>query len=347
MTRRFGRLCAIALIALVLAPNPMATRRPPLRNLSQAITATAIRLDPERPALSRIGPFIVTEAWQLDSANTGFGGYSALAVLGDRQLLLASDTGMLAGFTLNRRGTIEREFIAPPPSGPGAGNYKTARDLEAIAYDRPRGRIWAAYEHSNQIWRFSRGLARSDGHVAPHAMRRWNANGGAEAMARLNDGRFLVMAETSGGPGSGTDALLFPSDPVAHPTAPPIRFAYDSGDMGRVTDAAQLPDGRILILHRALSITEGFVSSLAVADPSTIRTDRPWRATRLATFRPPMLTENFEGLAIEDSNDGVVIWLLSDDNLARWQRTLLLRLLWPRASTVPSSVATPGFAANQ
>lgn len=333
----------LALIAVALAPGPLTTMRPPLRNSSQIISAQAIALNAEQPSIRRVGELMVSEAWEIDSDHSGFGGYSALVLLDDRRLLLASDTGMLAGFTLGHDGRISRQFIAPPPAGPGKGNFKTARDLEALAYDRARGRLWAAYEHSNQIWRFSRGLTRSDGHVAPAAMRRWNANGGAEAMVRLTDGRFLVMSETSGARGGGgTAALLFPTDPVAAPEAAPIRFAYDADGRGRVTDAAQLPDGRILLLHRDLSLIDGFVSTLAVADVDEIGSGGIWRSRTIATFRPPLVTENFEGLAVEDSAEGAVIWMISDDNLSKWQRTLLLRMVMPRA--VSGEVAMPGFA---
>lgn len=341
---RLARICAIALIAVILAPSPLATMRPPVRNQSQMISARPVVINSEQADSRRVGTLTILEAWELDSANSGFGGYSALALIGERRILLASDTGMLAGFTLGSGGRIERQFIAPPPAGPGKGNYKTERDLESLAQDRARGRMWAAYEHSNQIWRFSRGLARADGHAAPPAMRRWNANGGAEAMVRLDDGRFLVMSETSGGPGGGSDALLFPSDPVEHPDSAPLRFAYDAAGKGRVTDAAQLPDGRILLLHRRLSLIDGFVSTLSVADPSDIRPGVMWQSRTIATFEPPMLTENFEGLAVEDSPAGAVIWMVSDDNLAKWQRTLLLRMLLPHASQ--ASAVEPGFSSS-
>ncbi|QJQ32219.1 esterase-like activity of phytase family protein [Sphingomonas lacunae] len=317
--------------------------RPPQRNDSQLISARPVAIDSDRSSDRRVGTLIITEAWEIDSANTGFGGYSAMALLDERRFLLASDTGLLAGFTLGRDGRIDRQFIAPPPAGPGKGNFKVDRDMEALTADRARGQFWAAYEHSNQIWRFSRGFARSDGHVAPAAMRRWHANGGAEAMVRLIDGRFLILSETTGARGGGgTAALLFPTDPVESPNAEPIQFAYDAQGRGRVTDAAQLPDGRILLLQRRLSLVDGFVSTLSVAHVDTIRTGGIWRSQTLALFSPPLVTENFEGLAVEDSPEGAVIWMISDDNLTKWQRTLLLRLLLPR-DAMPT--ARPGFAA--
>lgn len=334
MTRR-TRLCVLLLIAVMLVPNPLTSMRPPERNDSQLITARPVAIDPDRPGMARIGELIITEAWELDSPNSGFGGYSALVLLGDRRFLLGSDTGLLAGLTLAGNGRIAQSFVKRPLGRPGQTKSKAQRDLEALTRDGATGRIWAAYENSNQIWRFSADMARPDGHVAPATMRRWHANGGPEAMVRLTDGRFLLLSETTGTRGGhGTAGVLFPTDPVQSPKVKPLLFAYDAQGKGRVTDAAQLPDGRILLLHRQLSLFDGFTSTLAVADIADIDTGmnkrRIWRSKTIATFRPPLITENFEGLAIEDSPDGAVIWMIADDNLAKWQRTLLLRMLLPR-----------------
>ena len=48
---------------------------------------------------------------------------------------------------------------------------------------------------------------RIEGRVRPHAMRRWPGNGGAEAMLRFPDGRFLILAEGARGKTGGTAAL--------------------------------------------------------------------------------------------------------------------------------------------
>lgn len=331
--RRWARIGVLLVIALLLLPTPFASMRPPERNHSQLISARAVPAADGVWGNRRVGPLIITEAWEIDSPNTGFGGYSALVLLGDRRFLLGSDTGMIAGLRLGRDGRTTQTFIKRPLGGPGKGGFKAQRDLEALTRDGASGRIWGAYENSNQIWRFAAELARPEGHVAPRAMRRWHANGGPEAMVRLRDGRFLLLSETTGTRGGhGTAGLLFPGDPVQSPRTKPLLFAYDAQGQGRVTDAAQLPDGRILLLHRRLSLFDGFVSTLSVADIGSIGPRRILRSRTIATFRPPLITENFEGLAVEDSPDGAVIWMLSDDNLAKWQRTLLVRMLWPGPS---------------
>ena len=345
--RTMRRFVLLLLIWLALGPIPVGVRLAPVWNHARGISAERLQLDPARPGLSTVGAVRVTEAWWIRSANSGFGGYSALTMLGPRRFLLAADTGMVAGFTLGASGRVERPFVAPFPSGPGSGPYKTDRDLESMTTDPARGLTWTAFEHSNQIWRFGRALARAEAHVAPPAMATWNDNGGAEAMVRLRDGRFLIMSESTQVAPGGTAALLFAGDPTERRTPPPLRFAYDSRGLGKITDAAELPDGRILLLHRRLSLRRGFVSILAIADLRSIRRGAAWHARAIAEFAPPLLHDNFEGLAVEDApaaaNRAPAVWMISDDNLLRWQRTLLLRLELPRATTPPAA-AEPGFA---
>lgn len=337
------RLLLAFAIALALGPVPGTMLRTPPRSQSQQIVATRLTLDPVLAA--DLGTVAVAEGWVIDSPNSDFGGYSALALSGDRQFILASDTGKIARLTLARDGAISRASIGALSVGPGIGKSKGARDLESLTSGGPDRTIWAGYEHSNQIWRFNRDLSRAQGHVAPRAMREWNANGGAESLARLADGRFLVLAETTGGPHGGTAGLLFAADPVANPRAVPISFSYDSQGKGRATDAVQLPGGLVLILHRRLTLFGIWTSTLAIADPALIRADRPWHSRTIATFKRPYLSENFEGLALDrgttdahGTRAGASVWMVSDDNIANWQRTLLLRLDLPDGLMQPRAI---------
>ena len=74
-------------------------------------------------------------------------------------------------------------------------------------------------------------------------MRNWPANEGSEAMVRLRNGRFIVLAE--GKPGSTppiSTGLLFAGDPVDEAEAETFLFPRQS--RYRPTDMALLPDGR-------------------------------------------------------------------------------------------------------
>jgi len=273
-----------------------------------------------------LGPVRAIGAWQLDSPNRHFGSYSALVPLGDGTLLAAADTGKRLRFT------------PPGRTGPGPKfDYfadvdfadKSAYDVEALARDPANGRIWASYENKNQIARFDAQF-HSLGFVRPPSMRRWRSNSGPEAMARLADGRFVVLAETGlGWFGKEGPGLLFPSDPVDG--AVPVEFRFRPPEGYNPCDMAALPDGRVLILLRKIvwGVPPGFAGKLMVADPATIRPGEEWRAEPLADLRAPLPMDNYEGLAVELMPDGeLTLWLISDDNSALYQRTLLLELLW-------------------
>lgn len=315
------RLVALLVVALGLAPGTWWRSPVPTEDSRQPVTFTRIAV----PAVD-LGPLMLAGAWRLRSADAHFGSYSALAVLGDGTLLAGSDRGRTLQFA--------------PPNKPGppsrfgyfAGRVpavKTQADVEAFARDPATGLIWASFEVSNRIVR----LDPRSGAVAaaaPAAMRGWRAALGAEAMARLADGRFVVLAEGSqswfGGEMPG---LVFPADPVAG--AAPVRFRFVPPDGFRPVDMAPLPDGRVVILLRNVEwgVPPSFAAKLMLADPSAIREGKPWRAVAFAELRRPLPTDNYEGLAVEpDGEGGVVLWLISDDNQMALQRTLLLKLVW-------------------
>jgi len=99
--------------------------------------------------------------------------------------------------------------------------------------------------------------------------------------------------------------------------------------MGSVSDAVALPDGRIAILHRSVSLIDGFSATLAIADPAEIAPGRAWTARMLGELAPPLLADNFEGLAVDPDPACRCVWIISDDNKAVWQRTLLVRVRLP------------------
>ena len=318
-----ARLFALLLVALGLAPGTWwRSPLPPVDN-RQHLSFTPLRL----PEVD-LGPLELAGAWQLRSRNPHFGSYSALLALGDGTLLAASDRGRVLRFT-------------PPGVRPSRVRFevfsgrveddKTLADIEALARDPASGRIWAAFEVTNRIERRDAALGAGES-VAPEAMRPWRAMFGAEAMVRLADGRFVVLAE-GGGRGDAVPALLFPGDPVAG--AEPIGFGFGPPTGFRPVDMAQLADGRVLILLRRVEwgVPPGFSGKLLLADPAAIRAGRPWPAQFLADLAEPLPTDNYEGLAVEpDGHGGWVLWLISDDNEMTLQRTLLLKLVWrPRA----------------
>jgi hypothetical protein len=320
-----GRLFAVCLLALALAPGLWVRSEarwpdsagPPTLRFERLAAGTPEAWPAE---LELVG------AWRLTSGSNRFGGYSALLANADGTLTAISD----AGRTLRMR--------RPDGAGAAAPRFGRVRrpdpeywneDIESATADPASGRRWYGYENINEIRRFEPGEVAESKAVSPPAMRGWSPNGGAEAMARLRHGRFVVLAEDAPWLSAGGHAgLLFPSDPVAG--AKPLEFTFRPPIGYDPSDMAALPDGRVVILLRIVDpvIPPFFRAMLVVADPADIVAGEDWRWRKLADLTGPVPRDNYEGLAIAPDAAGVTMWVISDDNFARFQRTLLLELHW-------------------
>jgi hypothetical protein len=313
------------LAALVaLAPLLLAVHSAP-----QGVTATPVPLDPRNPALTQLGELRYLGGWVLKGTDRRFGGVSSMTIE-DGHFVMLSDGGVVTRLRFTGSTGAQADYVMTElPDGPGDGSEKSDRDSESSTYDPASGHVWAGFETQNQIWRYTRGFATADGHAAPRLMADWPVNLGAEAMARLADGRFIVFAETKKCHDGSHYALLFPGDPVEHPGA--AAFCYKGPPGGFApTDAAQLPDGRLIILHRRFGFTAGFSSALTVIDPRQIAPGGPPVVGKLlATLASPLTVDNMEALAIQQTPNGTVLWIASDDNYFFLERTLLMAFALP------------------
>jgi hypothetical protein len=319
---RIRRLVPIALLIVALAPglwwrSPARWHPIPLGGDVRFVPLVAHTPATWPADLRLVG------AWQLKSSSAGFGGYSALLVSEGDTLTAISDT---AGMVQMRR--------PDRPSGPAARfgvvgralDNQWGRDVEAATSDPRTGVRWFAYEEINLVRRIAPGES-AGAWVRPPAIRDWPDNGGAESMVRLADGRFIFLAEDVPWLSQGARAgLLFPSDPITG--ARPISFSFKPPLGYEPTDMAALPDGRTIIVLRTLDLPylPYFKTMLVVADPADIVAGREWRWRKLANIDGSAPRENYEGLAIAPDAHGATLWLISDDNLSRLQRTLLLEL---------------------
>lgn len=311
------RLLFVALIFAVLGPMPGADQRlTRVDEHSQRVTAHALRYPAEGRGMLRF-----VRGWRLDSPNQVFGGFSALATLGGGRFEMIGDSGYGTRLTLHDDGRVSGARIGLMPAPGKHPRRKSQSDFEAMAVDPATGTTWVALEGLNQVWRIDAGWTRIESRAAlPHP--RWPGNRGPEAMARLADGRTLIMSEDADDDPRGREALIFAGDPAV-PGTRGVRFFYDSQGKGRVSDAAPLPDGRVLIVHRRLGLRPVFTTILAIADPADIRPGGVIRSQTIGTVPLP-LAENYEGAAIEVRGGRTFVWLVSDDNFNSWQRSLLV-----------------------
>ncbi|GMM91897.1 esterase-like activity of phytase family protein [Qipengyuania sp. MTN3-11] len=312
MTAR--RLIALG-IALVLAPGlwwrtpvPPPDHMPPVDIRPIAI---------ERQAF---GPFGLQRGWELTPRDPYAGGYSALLWRGGDTLLAASDNGRLAELVGPDFDEAEQHAIF------GTDSYdKIGRDIEALA-GTPQGKVWAGVEARNAILRISPALAIED-RVRPPAMARWRSNSGPETLARLPDDRFVVIAER--GREGEHEGIVFAGDPISNDTGEQFRLEVPAGF--RPVDGVASTDGTLLVLLRRLiwNVPADFRTAIALYRIADLEPRAVWRPTAHYALPEGAPFENYEGIALRpEANGGATVWLISDDNLSGFQRSLLLELTY-------------------
>lgn len=312
---------ALGLAAFLLAtpmepgpesPAPVVTR----------LEANAVALAPDDPARLGLGGLRFLAGWALSSSDPRFGGISAIRVEKDRVLAI-SDAGAVLRFPVPD-GDEGRLHIASLADGPGTGRRKSDRDSESLVVGGDQA--WIGFEGRQEIWRYRLPGFAAEASAAPAPMQDWGSNSGAEAMVRLPDGRFLVFAE-GGERQATTAAVLFEGDP-AEPGTAARRFRYRPPSRHRITDAALLPDRRLLLLHRRFTMADGLSIRIAVADPAEIREGAILEGREVAAWAPPLTVDNMEALSVDRENGRTIVWIASDDNFNPLQRSLLMKFEW-------------------
>ena len=314
------RLVLALLVATALVPGTMLRSPEPPRDYKHLATFAALAI---RPVQS--GPFTLAAAWEMTGDRLQFGGWSALVRLDDQRFLAGSDGG--------RRLVFERPDRSDLPAvldrfGADVWAVKESRDLESLAVDPDTRTVWAGYEFRQSIVRFDAAFE-PDGEVRPAAMRDWGDNGGPEALARFEDGRFLVIEESpTSWRGNRHNAIVFAGDPVDGAEAKALTIEIPAGY--RPVDATPVDEGRALVLLRKLvwSVPVSFDTAIALVDIDERDSGGNLSARLLAEFGERIPRDNYEGIAVTEDADGTHVWLISDDNFMSFQRTLLLKLRW-------------------
>jgi len=311
-------IAALPLLATITWPAPP----PPPPGPGEAIVLVSrVPFDAGDPSRRRTGSLHFLEGWSLASADDRFGGISGLHVE-DGAVTAISDVGMVMRFPLpGARSRISVRFD-PLLEGPGPRVRKNNRDSEALLVAGER--MWVLFERYNMVWRYDRRSLRAQSAARPAGLRRWGGNRGGEALARLADGRFLVLVEGADDESPFSDAALVAGDPSVPGTAG-IRLRYRRPAGFRATDAALLPDGRVLILNRRFRLFEGVSARLVVAHPAGLGEGGTLEGREIARLQAPLIVDNMEALAVTVENRRTLVWIASDDNFSPLQRTLLLK----------------------
>lgn len=295
-----------------------------------AMEAIPLVLNSSDPSQVRLGPLHYLGGWQLKSRRTLFGGLSSLAIRPGGEIWALNDGGAMFEF---HQPAGHDKFIgvakvlrtAKPPKH----WMPRPEDSEAMAADPDFRHIWVGYELLQLICRYKADLSSIGQCRRHHRMSGWPETESIESLARLPDGRFVAIAEGAPGRKGGREMLLFDGDPAEAKTRRPERMSYIPPVGYDPTDALYIGNGKMLVLNRRATLYDGFTAVLKLVDISHLKPDAVITGPEIAHFAPPVLADNFEGLALEHVGGQRILWMVSDDNHLFLQRTLLLKFALP------------------
>ena len=327
------RLCALTILMTVVvsclrpAPARIASKIP-------LIELTAIDVDPKRPGRKNFGSLTLLSAFQLESKDKRFGGLSGLSVGADGKLYAISDRGywLSASMQLDSNGALMNLVdwqIAPMLTTTKTPVTGRLRDAEALAQAQD-GSFLVAFEGNHRIWRYNPPPNTFNSTPVsveiPLAIRRAPSNGGLEGLTLLPDGRLLILTEEFANADGSFKGWLIEEGKSAE-------LSYIPADGFRVTDCAALPNGDVLVLERRYTLIAILSARITLVKANTVQPGAKLAGAELLKLEQPLAAENYEGIAIKQTSNGTMIFIVSDDNYSSFQQTLLLQFLLPNSNT--------------
>ena len=275
--------------------------------------------------LKTVGKLRYRGGIHLYSDNKRFGGLSSLSVSVDRQRLISfSDDGMAfyARLIYDRSGNlvgVKDTYFKPLIGLEGQSlTSKFESDAESMAVGMD-GEMIVSFERFHRFWRYRPGSFLPERMPGPEAMLRLPYNKGIEALTYFSKGRLIALSESEFS--SNSNSVL---GWVGHSKGW-IELTYLIGGGYRVTGAATLPNGNIMVLERLFSRGGKNAIRLKSIEAGSIIGGTVLEGKLIAELSSPITIDNFEGIAIREEFKGkAIIYLISDDNFNPEQRTLLM-----------------------
>jgi hypothetical protein len=309
-----------ALTAMACASPPV---QPPQENVELVrLEVRSVPLDPQDPGKRAIGSFVYAGGLEISGvSSTLVAELSDLRVDAASRLLAVSDRGhffeaqMLFDQAQRLSGLTDARVI---PLRDEQGERLTDARADAEGLDLlPNGDRLVSFERDHRVW-----IYRPDGSsprpaTAPQAA--FPPNEGMEAIASYPIGGADAYLVGSEGGGIWHCRVSVACQETGFGAVVPA-------GLGLTALAAYGGDGRFALLSRAYDPVLGVRISVRLIVPSG---PLDGRVLDEMTMAMPLTIDNFEGIAVVPrGDDGIRIFLLSDDNGSAAQRTYLLAFDW-------------------
>lgn len=304
------KLGAAAGLAMVLATGAVAEEGP---GGTQAIE---IRHEPVRLAPTRLEGLTLRSAVSLTSDHADFGGFSGLLMDGPRMVAI-TDKGhwLLADIADGPEGLHpSKSGFAPMLEEDGLPIDRGGRDAEALTV---RDGIFAVgFERDHRIM-FHLERGKLGDVVRPGEFEQLEFNAGIEALATLEDGWLIAIAEAAVD-NSFPVFLISYAGNVQRGALPQLsKHSVTGADIG--------PDNKLYLVFRHYSPATGVSIVLRRYALDADGFPLPESVELLAEFGPASGIDNMEAIALWQDGAGVThLTLMSDDNFSTFQRTLLV-----------------------
>ena len=263
----------------------------------------------------------------LSSKGSNFGGLSALQSDKNGNLIAVSDFGWRLDATpvfddngmLHDLVGIEFGFLIAPDGTALTGKIRA--DAESLAR-REDGSLFLSFERAGR-----HRIVPLDGRKTgepikiPKKLKNKPGDEGVEAMTTLPGGQIMILTED----GMTSDREFVIGWRQNARTGKWASITYPVSDDFLPTGATTLANGDLLIVERFYNRRDGVACRIRRIAATDAVESRRISGDIIATFRPPMIVDNFEGITTVSYRGETIILLLSDDNKNRGtQRTLLL-----------------------
>jgi len=314
-------LCAAA---LALAACDRSSADPPIAEQWRGLDVTA---EPVALGAETVGRLRYRGGVALEARQRVFGGLSGMEVLEDNRLIAVSDNGdwFEATLVLGENGDLigardwRTAFMRDEDGEPFAD--KESGDSEDLA-QLTDGRFAVSFEQTQsiRIYDLNRDGPFGAAVAGPRLAETQDLpnNQGLEAITSTGDGELIVGSE---GESTSTARIWRARLDARAAVAPSAQYGLEPGYS--LTSLDRLPDGSYVALERFFAPVIGARARItrfsfdADGDIANIEL--------LATLAPPMPVDNFEAIsAVRGPHGATRLYIVSDDNFSRRQRTLLL-----------------------